>query len=142
MVALDLIYQYRRLLVKCESPAGLSLEEIERFSNLEDQLFGRIQAERPALIKSRRFQDHVLLDVIDRTGAICVGCPYLEEGQTIELRVDSDDHSYRFAARVQWLREVGDDYEAGLSFEGAPVLVRRHVTRELLLPEAVAAEAA
>ncbi len=129
MGALEMLYQYRRLLAKCESSAGLTLEEIEGFSTLEDILHIPRAVELSARLRSKKFVDPIVVEAVGRAGAVCVGCPYLEEGQTLELRIKSDDHSYRFAVRVAWAREAEDDsYDAGLVFEGAPVLVRN--TRE------------
>ena len=44
----------------------------------------------------------------------------------IEIMIDDVDlaKSYRFKARVQWLREdIGDDFALGLELVGMPVLV-------------------
>ena len=128
--SLEIVYQYRRLLAKCESSAGLTLEEIERLSSFEDLLYAPTNVELDAHLRGKKFVDPVVVESLGRSGALCTGCPFLDEGQSIELRIKLGDSSYRFAARVQWARECDDDtYEAGLSFEGAPVLVRNR--REL-----------
>lgn len=129
-LSLEIVYQYRQLVAKCESSAGLTLEEIEQLSSLEDVLPGTTPVGLDAHLRTKKFIDPITVEAISRHGALVVACPYLEEGQVLELRIQARHHSYRFAARVRWARECDDDtYEAGLAFEGAPVLVRN--TREL-----------
>lgn len=126
--ALELVYQYRQLLAKCEGEAGLDLDEIELFSTLEQLIDSASPLPFPAKIKTARFADNVLVAALGRDGVLCIGCDHVEVGQQVELRFDDDELSlsYRFSARVYAVRERDDaTLDVGLRFEGPPVLVRK-----------------
>jgi hypothetical protein len=136
MLALDLVYQYRKLLGKCESGLGLDVDEIIEMTALE----AAFAAEQADVRKFRRdrveatcrlrgapgLNDRVRLTEIGPGGLVCRQAPYVEEGTAVEVVIDDAEveHSYRFFARVTWMREdVGDDFAIGLELFGAPLLV-------------------
>ncbi len=139
MLALDLVYQYRKLLGKCESGLGLDVEEIISLTTLEAS-FAPQQRAAPDERRYRRdrvdatcrlrgvegLNDRVKLCEIGPGGLVCRQTPYVEEGTQLEVVIDDIEVglSYRFTAKVAWLREdVGDDFALGLTFVGAPLLV-------------------
>lgn len=126
--ALELVYQYRQLLAKCESAAGLSLDEIELFATLEQLIDSSQPRPVPGQLRTRRFADAVSIAVIGREGLICTGCDHVESGQLVELRFEDEELSlsYRFSARVDWIRERDDGTcDVGMRWEGPPLLVRK-----------------
>lgn len=126
--ALELVYQYRQLLAKCEGDAGLTLDEIELFSTLEQLIDGSAQLPFAAQLRTARFADTILVAALGREGVLCVGCDFVEKDQRVELRFEDDELSlsYRFSARVDWARERDDaTFDVGLRWEGPPVLVRK-----------------
>jgi len=136
MLALDLVYQYRKLLGKCESGLGLDVDEMIEMTALEAAFVAEARDER----RHRRdrvdftcrlrgvegLNDRVRVAELGPGGLVCRQTPFVEEGRVIEVVIDDPevDLSYRFTCRVAWLREdVGDDFALGLSFLGAPLLV-------------------
>lgn len=139
MLALDLVYQYRKLLGKCEAGLGLDVDEIISLSALESAFAPEPQA-RPDGRRFRRdrveetcrlrgapgLNDRVRVAEIGPGGIVCRQTPYVDEGTVVEIIIDDAELSlsYRFYARVAWLREdVGDDFAIGLEFVGVPLLV-------------------
>jgi hypothetical protein len=139
MLALDLVYQYRKLLGKCEAGLGLDVDEIISMTALESAFAPEPQA-RPDERKFRRdrvdftcrlrgpggLNDSVRVSEIGPGGLVCRQTPFVDEGAVIEVVIDDHelDLSYRFYAKVAWLREdVGDDFALGLTFVGVPLLV-------------------
>lgn len=139
MLGLDLVYQYRMLLGKCESGLGLEVEEILELTALEAVLSpdGHATPDERATRRDRveltcRLRGHADLNDTVRvtelgpSGLVCRQTPYVDEGAVVEVVLDDPDAlvSYRFTASVTWLREdVGDDFAIGLTFVGAPLLV-------------------
>lgn len=136
MLALDLVYQYRKLLGKCESGLGLDVEEIISLTALESAFVAEESDDR----KHRRdrvdftcrlrgvegLNDRVRVAELGMGGLVCRQTPFVEEGRLIEVVIDDLEHdlSYRFTCKVTWLREdVGDDFAIGLTFIGSPLLV-------------------
>lgn len=127
--ALELVYQYRQLLAKCEGEAGLNLDEIELFSTLEQLIDSSQPRPMAGELRTARFADLVSIAVLGREGLILTGCDHVESGQLVELRFDDEELalSYRFAARVDWIRERDDaTCDVGLRWQGAPLLVRKN----------------
>jgi hypothetical protein len=138
MSALDLVYQYRQLLGKCASGAGLSFDEIETLSALEaafledrgphldGRRFRRETVSLPAVVRGGKLHDAVTVADIGPGGMVCSSAPYADEGTAVEIVIDDVELglTYRFKARVQWLREDGDDYTLGFEWTGTPVLLR------------------
>jgi hypothetical protein len=139
MLALDLVYQYRKLLGKCEAGLGLDVEEMISLTALEAGLAPTPSA-RPDERKFRRdrvetwcrlrgapgLNDRVRVSEIGPGGLVCRQAPYVDEGTVVEIVIDDAELSlsYRFYGRVTWLREdIGDDFAVGLEFVGVPLLV-------------------
>lgn len=138
MPALDDVYQYRLLLGKCASGAGLSFDEIETLTALEaafaedrgprsdGRRFRREAVSLPAVVRGGKLHDAVHVGDIGPGGMVCENAPYADVGTAVEIVIDDVELglTYRFKARVQWLREDGDDYALGFEWTGTPVLLR------------------
>ncbi|MBP8807763.1 MAG: PilZ domain-containing protein [Kofleriaceae bacterium] len=138
MSALDRVYQYRLLLGKSASGAGLSFDEIEALTALEaafaetaapsvdGRRFRREAVTLPALVRGGKLNDAVTVADIGPGGMVCGAAPYAEVGDAVEIVIDDVELAltYRFKARVQWRREDGDDYALGFAWTGTPVLLR------------------
>ncbi len=142
MPALDLVYQYRVLLGKCSTGAGLTLDEIDTLTGLEaafvaeasdlrgpdGRRFRRERVELSAVLRGGKLHDAVTVTEIAPGGLVCRSAPWAETGDSVELVIEDEGQSlsYRFKARVLWLREEheGDDYVMGLELVGIPLLVR------------------
>lgn len=139
MLSLDLVYQYRKLLGKCEAGLGLDVDEIISLTAIESAFSPEPQA-RPDERRFRRdpvdlacrlrgpggLNDAVRVSEIGPGGLVCRQTPYVEEGSVIEVLIDDEelDLSYRFYVKVAWMREdAGDDFALGLTFIGVPLLV-------------------
>jgi hypothetical protein len=139
MLALDLVYQYRLLVGKCEAGLGLDVDEIISLTAIEsayapeasgrpdERRFRRDRVETSCRLRGAPgLNDRVRLTELGPGGLVCRQTPFVEEGTVIEVVIDDPevDLSYRFFARVAWLREdVGDDFAVGLELVGVPVLV-------------------
>lgn len=139
MLALDLVYQYRKLVGKCEAGLGLDVEEILSLSALEsafapepqagpdERRFRRDRVDTTCRLRGAPgLNDRVRLTEIGPGGLVCRQAPFVDEGTVVEVVIDDAevDLSYRFYARVAWLREdVADDFALGLEFVGVPLLV-------------------
>jgi hypothetical protein len=132
VTALELVYQYRQLLAKCEGSDGLTVEEIEVFSTLEQLIGAPTAVQVEAELRVGRFHDPVRIAALSRDGAACCGCPDLERGQRVELRFEDAELSlsYRFGGIVEWVRDRAEDTLAGIRFTGAPILVRSYAAPE------------
>ncbi len=137
MQSLDLVFQYRTLVGKCESGVGLEFEEIDEltrieasFASNEPRLDGRrwkrLPVDLSAMLRGGDLNDKVLVSELAPGGLVVRQAPYIDEGMQIEVVIDDPDAdlSYRFKARVQWLREdLQDDFALGLELIGMPVLI-------------------
>ena len=137
MQSLDVVYRYRSLLAKCESGSGLDFDEIDALTQIEaafasgeptrdGRKWKRVPVELIAMIRGGDLNDRVKVAELAPGGLVVRGAPYVDEGMQIEIVIDDSVHamSYRFKARVQWLREdVGDDFALGLELVGMPVLI-------------------
>ncbi len=143
MQTVELVYQYRHLLGKCQSGRGLDVEEIDALLELEahfrvdrsddTELFAcrrahtREPVELEATLRNKRLDDCVRVVEVGPGGMVCMGAPYLDSGDKLEIFFTSEDDrlTYRFHATVAWVEDDGDDYACGLQLEGTPLLVRR-----------------
>jgi hypothetical protein len=137
MQSLDLVFRYRSLLGKCEQGAGLSFDEIDLLTQIEaafasgepsrdGRRWKRVAVDLHAMIRGGDLNDRVHVAELAPGGLVVRGAPYVDEGMQIEIVIDDVRLalSYRFKARVQWLREdAGDDFALGLELVGTPVLV-------------------
>jgi hypothetical protein len=141
----ELVYQYRQLMGRCDAGTGLDFDEIDTLTTVEHLLAAQPpigasdwrtasdQDAIPAVLRGARLDDDVDVTHLGPSGCVCRNAPYAEEGATIELVIaDSEDTvSYRFKAQVMWLEDDGDDYALGLEFVGVPLQVRYATAREL-----------
>ena len=130
MSALENVYQYRLLIGKGASGAGLSIDEIEQLVELEAEFAakaGRQRVDITGVLRGGKLNDTVTIAELSPNGLVCRSAPYAEPGDAVELVIEDDDTncSYRFKARVEWLREEheGDDFVIGLELVGTPVMI-------------------
>ena len=137
MQSLDVVYRYRSLLAKCEQGSGLDFDEIDALTQIEaafasgepardGRKWKRTPVDLIAMVRGGDLNDRVTVAELAPGGLVVRHAPYVDEGMQIEIVIDDVElaTSYRFKARVQWLREdVGDDFALGLELVGMPVLI-------------------
>lgn len=133
--ALELLYEYRHLMGKCRSGAGLDMDEIQALDAIE-ALFAE-DARRPdtaqatgltTVVRGARLCDEVKLESIQLDRLLVVGCPWVEAAASLEVIIEDAELmlSYRFRGQVAWTRDDGTGRLAvGIELVGVPVLVRR-----------------
>lgn len=141
MSAVQHVYQYRLLIGKSASGAGLTIDEIDRLVELESlfaateadqrsregRRFSRQRVDMTGVLRGGKLNDTVTISELAPAGVVCRSAPYAEPGDAVELVIEDEatNCSYRFKAKVQWLREEheGDDFVIGLELVGTPVMV-------------------
>lgn len=141
----ELVYQYRQLVGRCDAGTGLDFDEIDTLTTVESMLTtqppigeadwhtAEAQEAIAAVLRGPRLDDDVGIVNMGPHGCVCRSAPYADEGATVELVFEDGDAavSYRFKAQVTWLQDDGDDFALGLEFVGVPIQVRYASTREL-----------
>jgi hypothetical protein len=144
--ALELVYQYRQLSGKCESGAGLDVDEIEVLITIEALFdrrgraavdddedlwscrreFSRERVDLRGMLRSARLADPVRISDLGPGGLVCRGAPWAKAGESVEIVIDDRELSlsYRFKGVVSWSRDGEDGAVLGLTFVGLPLLVR------------------
>jgi hypothetical protein len=134
----EIVFQYRTLIGKCELGVGLGWDEIEQVNAIEASFapsaddrrmksgrrFRREATQLSALVRGDRIHDRVDLVEIGPGGFVVRGAPFISRGEMIEVIVDIGDASYRFTATGVWLKDDGDDFKVGLALVGMPVCLR------------------
>jgi hypothetical protein len=134
----EVVFQYRTLLGKCELGVGLDWDEIDQVSQIEyafrpssddrrvnsGRRYRRDPIRLDGLVRGDRINDRVEIIEMGPGGLVCRGAPFIARGEQIEIVIDIGDDSYRFRAQGVWLRDDGDDYKVGLQLVGMPVCVR------------------
>ena len=142
---IELVYQYRQLVGRCDAGTGLDFDEIDTLTTVEhllavqppiaasDWRTADTEDAIPAVLRAPRLNDDVDITHLGPSGCVCRNAPYAEEGMTVELVIADGEAtvSYRFKAQVMWLEDDGDDYALGLEFVGVPLQVRYATAREL-----------
>jgi hypothetical protein len=135
--ALELVYEYRRLMGKCWAGSGLSMDEIEAVEAIEGLFAGGaspltgVSASLSATLRGgpRHHCAGVELLSADLDQLEVQATSALEAGTRIELRIEDDELrvSYRFKGRVLSMRETepGGSHTVALELLGVPLLVRR-----------------
>lgn len=141
MSALEDVYQYRLLIGKSASGAGLTIDEIDQLIELEARFaaseadqraadgrrFSRHRVDLTGVVRGGKLNDTVTVAELAPGGVVCRSAPYAEPGDAVELVIEDEATccSYRFKARVQWLREEheGDDFVIGLELVGIPLMI-------------------
>ncbi|WP_428265941.1 hypothetical protein [Haliangium sp.] len=140
----ELIYQYRQLVGRCDAGTGLDFDEIDTLNSVESQLppqppiehddwyTGETSEAIPAVLRGYRLNDDVDIVNLGPLGCVCRRAPFAEEGTTVEVVVEREAPavSYRFKAEVRWMQDDGDDFALGLAFVGVPLQVRYSTSRE------------
>jgi len=135
--ALELLYEYRHLMGKCSSGAGLDMDEIQAVDAIEgvfaDESASEVGRESLGLtttLRSGRGKvcDQVQLSSVLLDRLVLKGCPWIESDAVAEIVIEDPELmlSYRFMGKVAWTREEpGALLTIGLVLIGVPVLVRR-----------------
>jgi|RhiMethySRZTD1v2_1073278.scaffolds.fasta_scaffold26159_2 hypothetical protein len=133
--ALELLYEYRHLMGKCRSGAGLDMDEIQAVDAIE-AIFAddaeKSDTAQPsgltAVVRGRKLCDDVRLESILLDRLVIAGCPWVEASAAVEVIIEDKELllSYRFRGTVAWTRDDGKGRLAvGIELLGVPVLVRR-----------------
>ena len=135
----DVVFQYRSLIGKCELGVGLEWDEIQQVTAIESAFeptaddrrmktgrrFRREAVKLPALLRGDRINDRVELIELGPGGAVVRNAPYVARGEVVELVIDEGEKSYRFRAKGVWLKDDGDDYRVALELIGMPVCLHK-----------------
>ena len=135
----DVVFQYRSLIGKCELGVGLEWDEIEQVTAIESAFeptaddrrmktgrrFRREQVKLTALLRGDRINDRVELIELGPAGAVIRNAPYEARGELVEIVIENGDLSYRFRAKGVWLKDDADDYRVGLELLGMPVCLHK-----------------
>ncbi len=135
----EVVYQYRALLGKCDLGLGLDWDEIELVTMIEatfapsaddrrmktGRRFRRERVLLPALIRGDRINDRIEVCELGPGGLVAQAAPFIAHGERVEIVIDVADRSYRFAADGVWMKDDVTDYRVGLRFVGIPVCLHR-----------------
>lgn len=143
----EVVFQYRTLIGKCELGVGLDWDEIEQVTAIESAFtpmpddhrmkagrrFRREPFSGTALLRGDRINDRVDVIEIGPGGLVVRNAPFVAQGEQVEIVINEGDKSFRFRAEGIWLKDDDDDYRVGLALIGMPVClhsvaVSRHVT--------------
>ena len=134
-MVVEVVFQYRTLIGKCDLGVGLDWDEIEQMTAIESAFepsaddrrmnagrkFRRQPVKLTALLRGDRINDHVEVTEIGPGGLVVRGAPFVAHGEHVEIVVEDGDNSYRFGAEGVWMKDDGDDYKIGLELIGMPV---------------------
>lgn len=134
----EVVFQYRTLVGKCDLGVGLDWDEIEQVTAIESAFeptsddrrmsvgrrFRREPTKMTALLRGDRINDRVDVVEIGPGGVVVRNAPFVAHGEQVELVMEDGDKSYRFRAQGVWMKEDGDDYRVGLALVGMPVCLR------------------
>jgi hypothetical protein len=153
----DVVFQYRTLIGKCELGVGLDWDEIEQVTAIESAFeptvddrrmkagrrFRREAIKLDALMRGDRINDRVEVIEIGPGGIVVRNAPYVAHGEQVEIVMEDGERSYRFSAQGVWMKDDGDDYRVGLELVGMPVCLRTVATsrREADVIDRIAAAA-
>jgi hypothetical protein len=131
----EVVFQYRTLMGKCDLGVGLDWDEIEQVTAIESAFepttddrrmktgrrFRREAVQITALLRGDRINDMVDVIEIGPGGLVVRNAPFVAHGEHVEIVIADGDRSYRFSAEGVWLKDDGDDYRVGLALVGMPV---------------------
>lgn len=135
----EVVFQYRTLIGKCELGVGLDWDEITQVGAIEaafaptsddrrmknGRRFRRETMQMDVLIRGDRINDRVDLIEMGPGGLVVRNAPYVAKDEQVEVVVERGECSYRFRAVGVWLRDDGDDYKVGLRLVGMPVMLHK-----------------
>jgi hypothetical protein len=131
----EVVFQYRTLIGKCDLGVGLDWDEIEQMTAIESAFepttddrrmkagrkFRREAVKLTALLRGDRINDRVDVVEIGPGGIVVRHAPFIAHGEHVEIVLENGDKSYRFRAEGVWMKDDGDDYRVGLALIGMPV---------------------
>jgi PilZ domain-containing protein len=131
----EVVFQYRTLIGKCDLGVGLDWDEIEQMTAIESAFeptsddrrmkagrkFRREAVKLTALLRGDRINDRVDVVEIGPGGIVVRHAPFIAHGEHVEIVLEVGDKSYRFRAEGVWMKDDGDDYRVGLALIGMPV---------------------
>jgi len=134
----EVVFQYRTLMGKCELGVGLNWDEIEQVAAIESvfeqssddrgmkagRRFRREAVKLGAFLRGDRINDRVEVVEIGPGGVVVRNAPFIAHGERVEIVMEQGDKRYRFGAEGVWLKDDGDDYRVGLALIGMPVCLR------------------
>jgi hypothetical protein len=134
----EVVFQYRTLIGKCELGVGLDWDEIEQMTAIESAFapaaddrrmkagrrFRREPFQHSALLRGDRINDRVEVIEIGPGGVVVRNAPFVAQGEQVEIVMENGDKSYRFRAEGVWIKDDEDDYRVGLALIGMPVCLR------------------
>jgi hypothetical protein len=134
-MVVDVVFQYRTLIGKCELGVGLDWDEIEQVTAIESAFeptsddrrmkagrrFRREAITLTAVMRGDRINDRVEVVEIGPGGVVVRSAPFVAQGEQVEIVMQNGDNSYRFRAQGVWMTDDGDDYRLGLELIGMPV---------------------
>ncbi len=137
----EIVFQYRTLIGKCDLGVGLEWDEIEQITSIESAFapseddrrmkvgrkFRREATKLTALMRGDRINDRVDVIEVGPGGLVIRNAPFVARGEQVEIQIDDGDNSYRFRAQGVWLKDDGDDYKVGLALIGMPVCLHKTV---------------
>jgi len=132
--ALELLYEYRHLMGKCRSGAGLDMDEIQAVDAIEALFADDAKSDRAqpggltTVVRGAKLCDEVKLESILLDRLVVAGCPCVDSSSAIEIIIEDAELllSYRFRGQVAWTRDDGKGrLSVGIELVGVPVLVRR-----------------
>ena len=137
----EIVFQYRTLIGKCDLGVGLEWDEIEQLNSIEaafapsaddrrmkvGRKFRREATKLTALMRGDRINDRVDVIEVGPGGLVIRNAPFVARGEQVEIQIDDGDDSYRFRAQGVWLKDDGDDYKVGLALIGMPVCLHKTV---------------
>jgi hypothetical protein len=135
----DVVFQYRTLIGKCELGVGLEWDDIEQVTAIESMFapsaddcrmkngrrFRRETTKLTALMRGDRINDRVDVVELGPGGLVARNAPYVSKGEHVEIVIEDGDKSYRFRAEGVWLKDDGDDFKIGLKLVGMPVMLHK-----------------
>jgi hypothetical protein len=136
---IEIVFQYRTLLGKCDLGVGLEWDEIEQIAAIESAFapsaddrrtksgrkFRREATNVEVLMRGDRINDRVDLVEIGPGGFVVRHAPFVARGEQVEILIDVGDKSYRFRAQGVWMKDDGEDYKVGLALIGMPVCLHK-----------------
>jgi len=139
VMLVEVVFQYRTLLGKCDLGVGLDWDEIEQITSIESAFapteddrrmktgrrFRREPIKCSALLRGDQINDRVEITELGPGGLVARNAPFIAKDEQIEIQLDLGDQSFRFRARGVWLKDDGDDYKVGLAFIGMPVCLNK-----------------
>lgn len=147
VMLVEIVFQYRTLIGKCDLGVGLEWDEIEQVSAMESAFapgeddqrmktgrkFRREATKLQVVMRGDRIHDRVELVEVGPGGFVVRHAPFVARGEQVEIQIEDGDRSYRFRAQGVWMRDDGDDYRVGLALIGMPVclhtvVVSKHET--------------